>query len=125
MATLFHFTCEHTHRVLGRQGQVDPLAVWNPEAAARLPDWWAWQTGLVWFTDLGHPDRWALGLTSEWTTYDRTVYRYRALETDWIHPWLEVLPTMPREARGLAAHGGLPRHWFVSFLSVRVELDQP
>lgn len=56
---------------------------------------------------------------------DRTRYRYRAVETEWIHPWLEVLPTMPKVARQLAADGGLPRHWWVSLLSVRVVLDQP
>lgn len=110
--SLWHYTCSHGHTALGEQGLLVPNA--------RGP------VGVVWLTDLDHPIRDALGLTSRVLSCDRTTHRYRIddppPEAAW---WPTVRRTWPaRVVHALeTAPGAMPAHWWVSPVPVHAVHD--
>lgn len=111
---LYHYTCDHGHNLI--RGTVVPADILG-RYANDGPHIYAW------FTDLAHPNRDALGLTSRILTCDRTRWRYRVTDArdliHWTHvrrdhPWSEVLESAP---------GARPMHWWVSRHPVPVTLD--
>jgi len=103
--TLYHFTCTHAERKIGRAGGVlRPF----PHALTPVP--------LIWMTDLAEPDVDRLGLTSYLITCDRTEVRYRIPHPDRVVPWIEWADERGVDA---AARFALeldhdPLTWFVS-----------
>lgn len=75
--TLWHFTCSHAARAIGRRGVLRP----HPQPALGGIE-------LTWATDLHTPDRDGLGLTSLTLRCDRTGHRYRITEPHYFEPWL-------------------------------------
>jgi hypothetical protein len=133
MTTLYHFTCDHAHLLLGKTGTLLPGCLLNgpdPRHQHRHVEV-PFQTSLVWATDLRYPNRDALGLTSYLLQCDRTAHRYRLLHDDetGMVPWTDVRRQM--FTRGLGdvvydleeAPGVRPRHWWVSSRPVAVEYD--
>jgi hypothetical protein len=118
---LWHHTCIHSARQIGKQGYLVPGQVLLPEKV--LP----WPSHFVWLTDLPGANVAALGLTRTVITCDRTAYRYRVAETyTAVEPWIEVRTGLPAEWLDyLETPGVMLRHWWVSHGPVPVVLDQP
>ena len=84
---LWHYTCDHGARGIGRRGLLLPVRRHDPDAAARLGPW-RWLADLIWMTPMHPPDPHLLGLTANTIRCDRTAYRYRVLRPDLAQPWL-------------------------------------
>lgn len=118
-ATLFHFTCSHGRRGIGKIG----LAM--PNAHPLLP-----LKPLVWMTTDDVPDREANGLTKRILTCDRTAYRYRVTDSSSAVPWLASKQRLELEWFGeliladLEADPRAPELWWVSYDPVPVRLDR-
>ena len=114
--TLYHYTCAHGRKAIGRRGMLRPNA--HPVLAGRR---------LLWLTDQDNPQRDALGLTSHILSCDRLAYRYRVEVTardvvPWdvwkqslSHTYISALEAVP---------GAEPSLWFVSETSLLGELDR-
>ena len=87
MTDLFHYTCAHSARRIGRRGLLLPLRLVQRDAAARLGVH-AWLAELVWLTTLPEPDINATGLTSRGHGCDRLEYQYRVLTPGRAQPWI-------------------------------------
>lgn len=101
---LYHYTCRHSAEGIERDGFLSPHP--QPVLAGLC---------LVWLTDLDHPDRAALGLTSYSLECDRTEFRVTA-GTSVAVPWPAYRRAcgLGRAARALeTAPGALPMHWWV------------
>jgi hypothetical protein len=119
--TLWHFTCEHAYARIGDTGLLRPAVQLRP---TRLGAWWpAWY---VWLSDLGYPDRVALGLAAvKAHSCDRTAYRYRVTDETLVKAWVAARKAHPTRLRlALEGPGSRPAHWFVSTDPVPVVLDQ-
>lgn len=136
--TLYHFTCGHDHRQIGRRpGPVvlHPLLTLTPAAEKPHVPW----TGLfVWLTDMAGP----LGDLAQWGLLldqphghhqgpcDRTAHRYR-----WLGDGPPPVPVLswPRAVRALdlgkvrheleTRQRAMPAHWWVATGSVRAMYD--
>lgn len=124
MKTLYHYTCDHSRKLLGDSGELVPardLSTAPPWVRQTMP----WQGTVVWLTDLDRPDRYGLGLTSELITCDRTVHRYRVTCNLGITGWLWARNSAPaaiaEELESLA--GSMPSHWYVAPGPVPVVYD--
>lgn len=111
---LWHFTCEHGRRGIGKRGLlVAPIG--NPLfGGARI----------IWLTTEAEPDRERTGLTMHTTRCDRMTYRYRVLQpercTPWLAcPWREI--ARPRVVADLESFGD-PEHWYVTATPTLAEL---
>ncbi len=108
--SLFHFTCDHGRRGIGRRGLVRP----NPH------------TGIAWFTSNPSPSRDDVGLTSEsLLTCDRLSFRYVVEQHD-AEPWFGSSARESAEpdlVADLEAFGD-PATWFVSTTSSLARLDR-
>lgn len=108
MSTLYHYTCEHGAKALGRRGMLRPNE--HPLLnGARL----------VWLTDMMDPDRLALGLTSDSLSCDRLAFRYIVQADDamsW-EEWARVHRVGPLARHLLEADRSCDR-WFVLERSV-------
>lgn len=116
--TFFHYTCDHRHPALLDAGIAVPGADLTTGAVP-------WTGALVWFTDLAHPIREALGLTSHLLACDRTEHRYRVTDDTAVEPWTKWARSLPpayRDALELAP-GARPAHWFVATTGVPVVYD--
>lgn len=116
MNGLWHFTCSHGRRGIGRVGIVRP----NRHAFLHGPP-------LAWFTDHPDPDRMSVGLTSETLTCDRMAYRYRVTDPADVEPFAAWSARNPQPLdvwSALTSHGD-PARWFVSVVPVPVRLDMP
>jgi hypothetical protein len=120
---LYHYTCIHGWNALGDSGEVLPLIRLDPKAAARIPRRYTDLARISWFTDLDYPYRPELGLTSRTVACDRTGFRYRAVSTFGIVPWLHSHWRAGWLRQLDQADGVLPRHWFVSAQPVPVVFD--
>ena len=102
---LWHFTCGHGRRALGKRGLlVAPLA--HPLLGARL----------IWLTTEATPDREKTGLTMRFQTCDRMAYRYRVLQPERCIPWLGSpfrTAAAPAVIEDLESFGD-PEHWWVT-----------
>jgi hypothetical protein len=111
--TLWHFTCEHGRRALGKRGLLRaPMA--NPWLGVRL----------IWLTTEAAPDREATGLTMRPQRCDRMAYRYRVLQPERCTPWL-VSPWRALTAAAILADlesFGDPEHWYVTATPTLAEL---
>jgi hypothetical protein len=105
MTRLYHYTCSHSVSKIRALGQL----VGNPHP-------WMPEVGpLIHLTDLEHPERLGLGLTSRIITCDRTEWRC-VVETEAAQHWPRFARTIPRRVREAleAAPGALPMHWYVA-----------
>lgn len=112
-ATLWHYTCHHRAKLIGRRG------VLRPHLHPLLDD-----IPVVWLTDLAVPDVDGLGLTSTTLRCDRTEVRYRVIEGHAI-PWREWRMTLRVDPVTISelTFGRRSRHWFVSTGPVAVVRD--
>lgn len=105
-AILWHYTCAHRAPMIRRDGLIRPT-----------PD------GFAWFTDLDNPGREIIGLTMNYIKCDRLEFRF-PVENDpaVIAPWMSIRRELPRNyVYALEeAPGVMPRHWFVSVVSVPI-----
>ena len=111
---LFHFTCDHGLRGLGRTGRVRPRL----QPFVNLT--------LAWFTDLPDPEPEEVGLTSSTLSCNRLEYRYTVDDETDIVPWLDVVRTVPVDPAFWSTFHlppAQPDHWFVSFVPVPVRLS--
>lgn len=101
---LYHYTCSHAAPQIEASGALRPHR--QPQLDGRL---------LVWFTDMQHPDRDALGLTSHLLRCDRTEHRV-TVETGQAVWWPVYARRMPRVMRDVieTCPGVLPMHWWVA-----------
>ena len=106
----WHFTCSHGRRAIGQTGIVLP----QPGLAPMK---------LAWFTDMPHPLREQVGLTSYLLSCDRMGYRYRVTSARDIKAWADA--DVPDDLRSMldGAPGARPEHWFVAEKAVPVRLD--
>ncbi len=117
-ARLYHFTCDHGYRKIGRynallipQGGLHPVAGWPP---------------LLWFTTLSRPDRESTGLGNVLTTCNRMAHRYEITDLTHCQPWLGCFwrqKTPPVFLETLESYGD-PEHWWVSDAVVPARWDQ-
>jgi hypothetical protein len=117
--SLYHYCCSHGLVGIGERGLVRPGTDLAPDRD--LPPW----SGFVWFTDMTHPDRASLGLTSVLITCDRLAYRYRSTDDSLLLPYTSVARVWDRGIRDLleTAPGARPAHWWLSAVPVPVEFD--
>lgn len=126
MTDLYHWTCGHGLDGLGLVGSVTPPSLRFEGFAERLteldPVIGPVAGGLAWFTDLGTPNRAALGLTMRRTMCDRTRYRYRVTDDGDVERWVTIRRTLPTSyvAALEEAPGARPMHWWVSRVPVPV-----
>ena len=108
-APLWHYTCTHGWLAIGARGFLRPGL-----------------DGFVWLTDLDHPHRDALGLSSVLIECDRTAHRYRVDFTTDAHPFLKMRHAFDplRWDALMSVPGGLVRHWFVAAVPMRATLDE-
>ncbi|MBB5154994.1 hypothetical protein [Saccharopolyspora phatthalungensis] len=107
---LYHFTCRHGARAIQRSKQLRPNH--HPLLG----------TALVWLTDLPDPDRWGLGLTSNWITCDRTAMRVCVPVTAGIVRWRAwaLWHQVPRVLAEALEDDGRPDHWWVAEVPLSV-----
>lgn len=113
MIDLWHFTCgDH-----GAPG-ITADRYLRPNRHPLIAD------ALVWMTDLDHPMREALGLTSNTLRCDRTAYRVR-VAGDGAMPWTRYRRRVHRDvAEYLESFpGAMPAHWWVSTQRVPILSD--
>lgn len=113
MTTLFHYTDAGHAEQIESTGFVVP----GKEIGLHSP--------LSWFTDLDHPHRDALGLTSHILPYDRTGRRFRVVDGEWVKPWHTIRKLMPVKyvVNIEAAPGAMLMHWWVAARPVPVVAD--
>lgn len=102
---LWHFTCGHGRRALGKRGLlVAPLP--HPMLAHRL----------IWLTTEAAPDRERTGLTMRFQRCDRMAYRYRVLQPQRCTPWLGSEYRAGASANVIEdlESFGDPEHWWVT-----------
>lgn len=116
--TLWHYTCEHAREKLGDAASLVPARYLSDKIPERY-----WPAELIWLTDLAVPIRDALGLTSRWSTCDRTTHRYRVTDTTYCYPWMEIRHVVPNPEYLEAVDGTRPRHWWVARVPVPVVYD--
>jgi hypothetical protein len=114
--SLYHYTCDHGHALLGSGSAV--LVPGQEQTDKQVP----WPGRLVWLTDLDKPVRDALGLTSHILACDRTRHRYRVTNPDRTVRWVTVARNYPRDEIE-AELGARPMHWWVSPGPVPVVYD--
>lgn len=126
---LWHYTCEHSHLLLGRTGVLLPGCMLTGATDVRADRVLPFQTSLVWLTDLALPNRDALGLSMLYLTCDRTAHRYRVEDVTDVVAWVDVRRSMVLRGMTDAVEsledvpGVQPRHWFVSTQPVPVAYD--
>ena len=116
--TLYHYTCDHSHAQIDGE-LLSALAQHPHEDRFMLSG----PHQLVWMTDLAHPNRDALGLTSHILACDRTVHRYRVTDPSKVVPWVKVRRAYRWAEELESADGARPRHWWVSGVAVPVVYD--
>ena len=111
---LYHFTCDHGRKGIGRRGLIRPLTKWK----------------LVWLTSDPNPARDDVGLTSETglITCDRMSYRY-IVDSHSAMPWSVFREGLIRDPAWAQIvedmeYYGKPATWWVSAESVLGVLDR-
>ena len=120
---LYHYTCGHGFRKIGKVGLLMPANdLMNPTLAK---DFNSPVARYVWLTDLSVPIKDALGLTAEHIGCDRTVHRYRVTENAIAIRWFDLRKSFDASWRDLleSAPGARPAHWWVAQEPVPVEYD--
>lgn len=113
MSDLWHFTCKHGHRGIGRYGMV------LPKYSKALG------CDLSWFTDNVTLSDIELGLTSYYIPCDRRQFLYRVLEPELCEPFLAWARRTGNPYVGrLLDDARRPEHWFVSDRPVGVREER-
>jgi len=113
MSELWHFTCAHQQKKIGRYGLVIPR---NQLALGVC---------LAWFTNDRTLSAEALGLTSHTLPCDRMEFSYRVLDTECCEPFLLWARRTGNPFVGrLIDDLKRPEHWYVSNVAVRVTQDR-
>ena len=115
---LWHYTCDHAQLKIGAVGQLIPASSqMNLHELLPLSDF-------VWLTDLGAPNREALGLTSRILLCDRTQHRYRVTEGGHAIWWMDLRRVLPWQWVDAveSTPGARPVHWWAAQDPVPVEL---
>ena len=113
MTTLWHFTCDHGYSGLGERGRL------RPNKHTMLPG----LGSLIWLTDDPAPDRDAVGLTSQFLTCDRMLYRYRVLTPGRCVKWTALRHRADPDTRQVLESYGEPETWWISFEPLVAVLD--
>lgn len=114
---LYHFTCAHAFRRIGRQNCLLVPQVKHPLLGCKV----------TWLTTEAEPDRMATGLTSSILDCDRMQYRYLVTGIDlsacreWLGSW-ERRNAPQRNVRTLESYGD-PEHWWIADRAVRARWD--
>ncbi len=106
---MFHFSCDHGAPGIEATGEIRPN--YNPLLELEL----------AWFTDLPHPTRDDVGLTSEYILKcDRTKHRFE-VDPDLVTPWFSspLRARKPILVLDLESYGK-PKHWFYSLRPVPI-----
>ena len=111
MTGVYHYTCRHTAKRIGRRGVLVPT-----------PQPFLGGVELVWLTDLADPDREGLGLTSNMIACDRTEVRYRVLDASTVQAWRTYKLRLDRSHVSALEFGHRHGSWYVSTAPVPVEL---
>ena len=111
---LWHFTCEHGRRALGKRGLLI-APVRHPLLGVKV----------IWLTTEAQPDRERTGLTMAYTRCDRMAYRYRVLQPDRCTPWLGSIfrAVAPLAALVDLESFGDPENWWVSAVPTLASLS--
>lgn len=112
---LFHFTCDHGHRRIGRYN-----ALIIPQVEHPICGW-----KICWFTTEAVPDREATGLAAVETTCDRMAHRYLIEAGSLCVPWLGS-PWRSQAPKSFLAdleEYGDPEHWYVADVPVKARWD--
>jgi hypothetical protein len=119
-AELYHYTCDHAAARIG--GLLIPAVEQVTFAHPYLTP----LSEFVWLTDLGAPDRDALGLTSNYLLCDRTRHRYRVTEGGHAIWWMDLRRVLAWEwvEAVESAPGARPVHWWAAHDPVPVELAE-
>jgi hypothetical protein len=108
---LWHFTCDHGARLIGRRGLLTPH---RHLLMPQLPP-------MVWLTNLAQPARDDVGLTSTTLTCDRLAHRYRVVDTSTAQRWASIRHRAPLDVVLDMEAYGRPSTWWVSFEPVRAD----
>ncbi|WP_027944055.1 hypothetical protein [Amycolatopsis taiwanensis] len=102
-SAFYHFTCNHGARGIHGSGELWPNR--HPLLGASL----------IWLTDIPVPDRWGLGLTSNWISCDRTAVRVSVQPVGGIVCWRAwaLWHQVPRALIETLEDGARPDHWWV------------
>lgn len=114
---LYHFTCAHGHRRIGRYN-----CLLIPQGPHPLLN----NIRVIWLTTQAEPDRETTGLGHNYTTCDRMAYRYIATDLTPCIPWL-VSPerrNAPAESIDALESYGDPEHWWITATPVRAKWDR-
>lgn len=105
---MYHYTCDHSYKRIVRQEFLQPG-----------------MDGLVWLTDLEPPaPRLALGLTSFALECDRMAHAFEVQRTSDVVWWMDYRRIHPELiVMKETATGVMPRHWFVSEVSLLVRRE--
>jgi hypothetical protein len=129
MPDLFHYTCTHGRRGIGKWGLVLPVGMVNPGRVSLAPARSRFMTEWAWFTTEPVPDAEALGLTRHSLRCDRTAYRYRVVEETpgLLVPWRQSLAhaaaaKQPDLLAELEEPPLDPTSWWVASHPIRVRL---
>jgi hypothetical protein len=118
---LWHYTCYHGRRGIGKEGVLLSIAA-RFGGVPGVPAEVRRNLELIWLTNLDVPHADALGLTRRVIRCDRTRYRYRVTDPAAAAPWMDVRADYPPEfvttLEGVA--GVMPRHWWVATQPVPV-----
>ncbi len=110
---LWHFTCDHGHRGIGKRGLLRP----NPHVL--MPALGA----VVWLTSDGMPDRDDVGLTSHLISCDRLAYRYRVVDSSGAVPWGDLRSEVPPGVLADLERYAEPDTWWLSPTPVEAVLS--
>jgi hypothetical protein len=118
---LFHYTCDHGARLIGRSGPCVLLPFMHPWLGKKL----------VWLTDLDAPERRAVGLTSTHIRCDRLRHRYVVDDQRHVRAWLDSLERLRliesmRQAFEFDDDGrpSSPEHWWISDRALVARYDR-
>lgn len=101
---LWHFTCDHGHRGVGKRGVLQPHP--HPLLQSLGP--------MVWLTSDARPNRVDVGLTSTVLHCDRMAFRYRATPPFPVR-WSSISTEVPALVRAALERGADPSIWWLSF----------
>ena len=115
--SLYHFTCAHGYRKIGR---CNCLLI--PQGPHPLLN----NIRVIWLTALAEPDQETTGLGRVRTTCDRMAYRYLITDPQTCTPWLgsaERTAAPVDSIEDLESYGD-PEHWWITKVPVRAVWDR-
>jgi len=114
---LYHFTCDHGHRRIGR---------WNCLLIPQGPHPLLNHIRVIWLTTLAEPDQETSGLGRVRTTCDRMAFRYVVTDLSACRPWLasaERAAVAADSIEVLESYGD-PEHWWITDSTVPAKWDR-